>query len=350
MNIEELFKLGIEKKVSDIHIIAGYFPSIRVNRELQHLTTFPILESVLSKEWLTSILTDDQRSTLELNREFDFGYNFQDHRFRVNMYYSEGGLSGSFRLIPNTILSLSELSLPENLSSLTQLKQGFILVTGPTGEGKSTTLASLINIINNEKTKHILTIEDPIEYIYPQGKSIISQREIGQDSLSWDKALKSALREDPDVVLIGEMRDFETISSALTIAETGHLVFSTVHTNSAAQTLDRIIDVFPSTQQEQVKTQLASTLKAIISQRLIPSIDTYSSLPACEILINTPAVSAIIREGKTHLIDNVIQTSSNNGMILLEQNLIDLYRNGKISKQTAIDFAIRPQEITRLIT
>lgn len=264
-------------------------------------------------------------------------------------HYSQGGLSGSFRLIPERILTLSELNLPETLNKLTKLKQGFILVTGPTGEGKSTTLASLIDAINQSVARHILTVEDPIEYIYPKAKSIISQRELGQDTHRWDTSLKSALREDPDVVLIGEMRDFETISAALTIAETGHLVFSTVHTNSAAQTIDRIIDVFPSHQHEQVKIQLSSTLKAIVSQRLVPNIDNNNRLPACEILINTPAVASIIREGKTHLIDNVIQTSSDSGMILLENHLADLYRQGKISKQTALAYSIRPNEIKRLI-
>lgn len=349
MNIDDIFKLGIEKQVSDIHIVAGFYPSIRRIGKLEHLTSYPIMDEKLSETLLFSILNDTQKQKLVLNRELDFGYNFMEHRFRVNLYYSQGGLSGSFRLIPEKILTLSELNLPEKLADLTMYNQGFVLVTGPTGEGKSTTLASLINLINNNYAKHILTIEDPIEYIYPAGKSLISQREVGQDTLSWKDSLKSALREDPDVVLIGEMRDYETIASALTIAETGHLVFSTVHTNSAAQTLDRIIDVFPGPQQEQIKIQLASTLKAIICQRLVPTIDSLGRIPAYEVLYNTSPVSSIIREGKTHLIDNVIQTSGGSYMVLLEQSLVDLYREGKISKQSAIDFAIRSNDINRLL-
>ena len=349
MTIQDIFKIGIEKQVSDIHIVAGYFPTIRTNGELQFIASYPVIDNKISQDLLLPILNNEQRENLQLNREIDFGYNFESHRFRVNLYFSQGGLSGSFRLIPDRILTLAELNLPETLSKFTQLKQGFVLVTGPTGEGKSTTLASLIDAINQSTARHILTIEDPIEYIYPKAKSIISQREIGQDTHSWEASLKSALREDPEVVLIGEMRDYDTISAALTIAETGHLVFSTVHTNSASQTIDRIIDVFPSHQQQQVKIQLASTLKGIVSQRLIPHIEGTKRIPACEILINTAAVASIIREGKTHLIDNVIQTSSDIGMLLLENQLTDLYHQGKISKQVALAFAIRPNEIRRLI-
>ncbi len=349
MTIQDIFKLGVEKQVSDIHLVSGYYPAIRSNGELQYLTTYPVIDAQIALDLMLPILNSEQRENLELNRELDFGYNFQSHRFRVNVYYSQGGLSGSFRLIPDRIKTLIELNLPETLQRLTQLKQGFVLVTGPTGEGKSTTLASLIDAINQSTARHILTVEDPIEYVYPKAKSIISQREIGQDTHSWNASLKSALREDPDVVLIGEMRDYETIAAALTIAETGHLVFSTVHTNSASQTIDRIIDVFPSHQQEQVKIQLASSLKSIVSQRLVPNLDGNARLPVCEILINTPAVASIIREGKTHLIDNVIQTSSDMGMLLLENHLSDLYHQGKISKQTALAYAIRPNEVKRLV-
>lgn len=349
MTINDIFKIGIEKEVSDIHILVGYPPTIRVNGNLNPISEYPIIDNQLASDLLLPILNSKQQETLLTNREIDFGYDFEQHRFRVNLYYAKGELSASFRLIPSRILTIAELNLPETINSLSNTNQGFILITGPTGEGKSTTLASMIDVINQTKSKHILTIEDPIEYVYGKAKSIVSQREIGQDSHSWDASLKSALREDPDVVLIGEMRDHETIAAALTIAETGHLVFSTVHTNSAPQTIDRIIDVFPSHQQEQVRIQLASSLKAIISQRLLPNISGDGRIPACEILVNTPAVASIIREGKTHLIDNVIQTSSDLGMLLLENHLAELYRNGKISKQTALGFAIRTNEITRLI-
>jgi twitching motility protein PilT len=223
------------------------------------------------------------------------------------------------------------------------------LVTGPTGEGKSTTIAAIINEINMRYAKHILTIEDPIEYLYPQAKSIISQREIGQDTHSWSVALKSALREDPDIVVIGEMRDYDTIQAALTIAETGHLVFSTLHTNSVPQTIDRIVDVFPPRQQNQVRLQLASSLKAVVSQRLVPTIDQRTRIPAIEVLIGNPAVSSVIRENKTHLLDNIIETSSDQGMIILEKYLANLYFEGKISRETALFHSIRPVQMQKLI-
>jgi twitching motility protein PilT len=266
----------------------------------------------------------------------------------VNVYFTKGVMSASFRLIASRIKTIDELHLPTLFHSFAQIKQGLILLCGPTGEGKSSTLAAIINEINLSSAKHILTIEDPIEYMYPPAQSIISQREIGHDTHSWSIALKAALREDPDVVLIGEMRDYETVAAALTIAETGHLVFSTVHTNSSPQTIDRIIDVFPPSQQNQVRVQLSSVLKAVVSQRLVPTIDNNSRIAACEILLNNPAVSSIIREGKTHLIDNVIQTNASEGMFLLEKSLHDLALQGKINREIAQAYAIRPNEINKL--
>jgi twitching motility protein PilT len=257
-------------------------------------------------------------------------------------------MSAAFRYLEPTIKSIEDLKLPQICHSFAQLKQGLILVTGPTGHGKSTTLASIINEINLNKSFHILTIEDPIEYLYPSGKSIISQREMDLDTHSWSMALRSALREDPDVVLIGEMRDPETVASALTIAETGHLVFSTLHTNSAAQTIDRIIDAFPANQQAQVKIQLAATLKGVVSQRLIPKIDG-GRIPAVEVLIGTTAVASNIREGKTHLIDSVIQTSQDSGMIPLETSLASLVLAGTIDTETAKAYALRPEELMRML-
>lgn len=349
MDITQLLKLTIERGASDLHIVPEYYPTIRVNGELIQLKTYPIITFETTETMLFSLLNEERKENLIVNRELDFGYNFETHRFRVNIYYVKGALAGSFRLISNDIKTIEELSLPEILHSFTDLKQGFILVTGPTGEGKSTSLASIINEINVKHSKHILTIEDPIEYIYTPAKSIISQREIGQDTHSWTIALRAALREDPDVVLIGEMRDHETIAAALTVAETGHVVFSTVHTNSAAQTIDRIIDVFPPHQQQQIKIQLSSALKAVITQRLIPDITNTKRFPACEVLLNTPAVASIIREGKTHLIDNVIQTSAHEGMAYFEKNLYNMYVQGKISRDVALAYSIRPNEMKKMI-
>lgn len=255
-------------------------------------------------------------------------------------------LSAALRLIPSKIRTVEELNLPKISHKFSGLQQGFVLVTGPTGHGKSTTIASLIAEINEARPVHVLTIEDPIEYIYSAGKGIISQRELHLDTHSWEISLRSALREDPDVVLIGEMRDYETIAAAITIAETGHLVFSTLHTNSASQTIDRIVDVFPEHQQGQIRTQLASTLAGVISQRLIPAIGG-GRYPAVEILLATPAVKTVIREGKTHLIDNIIQTSADVGMIPLEVSLAALVRAGKISLDTAQGYALRPAELLR---
>lgn len=349
MNLEDLFKIAIEKNASDIHILPGYYPSVRIIGELYPLRTYEIVDGEMSQKILLPILTDEQKGNFVANREVDFGYQYGDVRFRVNMYYVKGSIAAAFRLISSKIQGIDALGLPEIMHSFVSMRQGFVLVTGPTGEGKSTSLAAVIQEINANHARHILTIEDPIEFIYPQGKSIISQRELGQDTHSWTIALKSALREDPDIVLVGEMRDYETIQAAMTIAETGHLVFSTLHTNSVPQTIDRIVDVFPPQQQNQVRIQLAATLRAVISQRLIPNVDNSGRLPACEILTSNPAVAATIRDGKTHMIDNILETSSEQGMVTLERYLSTLYAQGKITKETAVSYAIRPEQIKKYI-
>lgn len=349
LTIDELFTHTESKKASDLHIIPGYQPSIRVNGALTTLRTLPVITGKLSYEMFLSILSDQLKEQLITNKEVDFGYNHGEHRYRVNLYYVKGEVAGAFRLISTTIPSALDLGLPEILMNLPNSRQGFVLVTGPTGEGKSTTIASLVNQINMKESRHILTIEDPIEYVYPMGRSLVSQRELSQDTHSWSVALKSALREDPDVVVVGEMRDYETIQSALTIAETGHLVFSTLHTNSVPQTIDRIVDVFPPNQQNQVRIQLAASLKAIVSQRLLPTIDGNGRIPACEILFNNNAVASTIRDGKTHLIDNIMETSSEEGMVLMEKALSQLYFEGKISKDTAMQYAIRQSQIAKII-
>lgn len=349
MKLEDLLEELFKRNGSDLHIIPGYLPTIRVNGELTPLYHWQPITSALSNSLLLSILNDYQKEILINNKEIDLSYLYGNFRFRVNLYYSQKNLCGNFRLIPREIKTIENLNLPSFLHNCKNFKQGLILITGPTGQGKSTTLASIINEINLFSRKHIITIEDPIEFVYPQGKSIISQRELHEDTLSWPKALRSALREDPDVILVGEMRDYDTIQAVLTAAETGHLVFSTLHTNSTPETIDRIVDVFPSHQQNQIRNQLASTLKIILSQKLIPKIKTNERIPAVEILVNTHAVSSVIRDGKTFLIDNILQTQEQDGHILFEKYLSLLYKNNLISLETASTNAIRPLLLKQLI-
>lgn len=354
MEIKELLTLIIERNASDLHLLPGSSPVLRINGVLHPLTTFPILDGKVVENLIFSILDAEQRELLLTNKELDFstfilyGESSVHHRYRVNAYYQKGVLSASFRYISPLIRSIEDLGLPQILHKFAKLKQGFVLLTGPTGQGKSTTLAAIINEINMERAEHIVTIEDPIEYVYPKGRSIISQRELKTDTHSWEIALRSVLREDPDVILVGEMRDYETIAAALTIAESGHLVFSTLHTNSAAQTIDRIIDVFPPYQQSQVRLQLSMVLSGIVCQKLIPS-TTSGRVPALEVLIATSSVRNTIREAKTPLIDNIIQTSSDIGMFTFETHLKDLVRTGKVTQEKAMEYAIRPEELLRLL-
>ena len=354
MDIQQLLNLTVKNKASDLHLLVGIPPTIRVDGVLNSLQNFPPVTPQMMEQMIFSVLKPEQKELLLANKELDFSFgigggSYGDMgRFRVNIYFQRGFMSGAFRYLEPTIRSVEQLKLPKIAHEFAELKQGFVLVTGPTGHGKSTTLAAIINEINMKKSAHILTVEDPIEYVYPIGKSIISQREMGQDSHSWGYALRSALREDPDVVLVGEMRDPETISSAITIAETGHLVFSTLHTNSASQTIDRMIDSFPSNQQSQIRVQLASSLKGIISQRLLPQING-GRVPAVEVLVGTNAVSTNIREGKTHLIDSIIETSTDVGMISLESSLSSLVLAGNISLETAKGYALHPDDLLRMI-
>lgn len=349
MSIEDLFDLTIKKNASDLHLIPGYYPTLRINGQLVSLVELSILNANDIENLIIPLLNETNKNLLFTNKELDFSHSFKSFRFRVNYYYSRGLLAASFRLIPNKIKTLKELYLPPVLEKLIHFNQGLVLVTGQSGQGKSTTLASIINLINNSHHKHIVTIEDPIEYVYPASKSIISQREIGNDTLHWRYALKSVLREDPDVILIGEMRDQETIRSALNISETGHLVLSTLHTTTSSQTIDRIIDVFDSEEQSQIRLMLSANLKAIICQKLIYSEKYNQRFPACEILFNNSAISNLIREGKTYLIDNVILTSSQESMILLEKSLFDLYQNGIITKDQAIINSFRQSQIKKLL-
>lgn len=349
MNIHDIMDMLINQNGSDIHIIVGTPPMIRIHGDLLPVEGTPTLNSEHAENLIFPIMTQEQKDFVTVNKELDFGYQFKDRgRFRVNVYHTQGTLAAAMRLIPTQIKTIEELQLPPVVHEFTRYSQGLVLLTGPTGEGKSTTLAAMIDEINSTRSEHIVTIEDPVEFLYKPKKSIISQREVNHDTHSWGVALKSVLREDPDVVLIGEMRDYETIAAAITIAETGHLVFATLHTSSAAQTIDRIIDVFPAHQQSQMRQQLAATIKAIVAQRLLPAIGG-GRVPALEILVATPAVSNLVREQKTHQIDSVIQTSADQGMVLFETYLQQLVQRGAISKETAFEHAFRTEDIHRLL-
>lgn len=354
MEIAELLERVVKQNASDLHFLVDSPPILRVDGELQAVPGLSPLTPPQVEELVFSILTPEQKELFLANKEIDFSYPFAGEgfkelaRFRVNAYFERGHVSAALRHIPLKIRTIEELNLPKICHEFTKLRQGFILVAGPTGHGKSTTLAAIINEINLSRTCHIVTVEDPIEYVYLAGKSLVSQREMRLDTHSWEIALRSALREDPDVVLIGEMRDFETVAAALTIAETGHLVFSTLHTNSAAQTIDRIIDIFPEYQQSQVRMQLSLVLEAVVSERLLPQIGG-GRIPACEIMLSTPALRTNIREGKTHLIDNVIQTSHELGMMTLETSLAYLVKTGKVTLETAQSYALRSEDLMRLL-
>lgn len=349
MNIQQLLELTIEKNASDLHLAVGFPPTMRVHGQLSPVAGMNTATPEEMETVVSEMLNLSQKEIFQKEMELDFSFQFIDKgRFRVNLYRQKGQLAAALRLIPLKIRTLEELSAPPILKKLPDLKQGFVLITGPTGQGKSTLLAAFINQINQSRPVHIITIEDPIEYVYPPGQALISQREMYNDTKSWTGALKYALREDPDVVLIGEMRDLETISSAMTIAETGHLVFATLHTNSAAQSVDRIIDVFQENQQPQIRLQLASTLEAIISLRLVPTINPGRVL-ATEILFATPATRNIIREGKTYMIDNLIQTSAELGMVSLESSLAELVKSGTISTEEALKYALQPELLGKLL-
>ncbi len=354
MDLQQLLGLVLKSNASDLHIMPGLPPGLRVDGVLSYVSQFGSMSPETVSSMIYGLLTPEQKDLLVANKELDFSLGYGGGiygdlgRFRINAYFQRGQLCGAFRFLPKTIKTIEDLHMPRICHTFANLRQGFVLVTGPTGQGKSTTLASIINEINMTRSAHILTIEDPIEYVYPNGKSMISQREMKIDTHSWSMSLRSALREDPDIVLIGEMRDPDTMAAAMTIAETGHLVFSTLHTNSASQSIDRIIDSFPEHQQTQIRTQLSFTLKGIISQRLIAQI-AGGRIPAVEILVGTPAVASNIRDGKTHLIDSIIQTSQDVGMITLDNSLSQLVLSGAISLDTAKSYSLHPEELLRMV-
>lgn len=338
-NLNELLDFVIAQAGSDLHIFAGGPPMVRVSGALLAVSRYKALEPSETEEMLKSIVPPARWETFQENQTIDLAYTHgTSHRFRVNGYYVQGTVAMAFRLIPHSVSTFNELNLPSILEVFTQREQGFFLCVGPVGQGKSTTLAAMLDRINETRTEHILTIEDPVEYLFTPKKSLIHQREVHIDAPNFHTALQAAFREDVDVIMVGEMRDLETISAAVTAAETGHLVFSTLHTNNAAQTIDRIIDMFPGEQQTQVRIQLAGSLVGIFSQRLIPRV-SGGLIPAYELLINNNAVSTLIRDSRTHEIDTVIQTASQEGMIDMDRSLAELVRRGEITVDSAYDYA-----------
>lgn len=349
VHIDDLLRQVVEKKGSDLHLVVGVPPVIRIDGQLTP-TAYERVTPQDSQRMSYDILTDEQIQKFESTLELDFSYSVaRVARFRVNVYKEKGAVAAAFRVIPQRIPTVEELQLPQVLSDIARRPRGLVLVTGPTGSGKSTTLAAMLNQINTERSVHILTIEDPIEYLHPHKYSVVNQRELGADTKSFAAALKSALRQDPDVILVGEMRDQETMALAVTAAETGHLVFATVHTNSAASTVDRIVDVFPPGQQEQIRVQLSNNLEAIITQQLLPRAGNPGRVGALEILIATPAIRNLIREGKSHQITSTIQISGKEGMQTMDQCLRDLYQAGKVTLDDAMARAMQPEELKKML-
>jgi twitching motility protein PilT len=349
-DFSEVLTRMVEVRASDVHLSPGMPPALRVRGKITPLEDYPPLTPQQTREIVYAILNNDQRKRFENHQQLDFAYSIPGvARFRVNCYFQRGAISAAFRLIPAEIKSLEDLQLPGVLNEFTRKPRGLVLVTGPTGSGKTTTLAALIDMINREREEHILTIEDPIEFMHRHQRCIVNQREIGADAEDFALALKAALRQDPDVILVGEMRDLETISTALTAAETGHLVFATLHTQSTSQTVDRIIDVFPGEQQHQVRMQLSVALQGIVTQQLLPTADGVGRVCACEIMIPTPAIRNLIREGKTHQIYSAIQTSGSTGMQTMDAHLAQLVNQQKITRKLAEARAAVPEELRRMM-
>ncbi len=350
IDFAEVLKEVVELNASDLHLTVGAPPMVRVRGELRGLEDYPQLSSKDTRDIVYSILSNDQRKRLEEEWQVDFSYSVPRFgRFRVNAYMQRASVGAAFRLIPSEIKSVDQLGLPAVIHEMVKKPRGFVLVTGPTGSGKSTSLAGMIDEINKNRKEHILTIEDPIEFLHRHQKCVVNQREIGNDAQSFSLGLKAALRQDPDVILVGEMRDLETISTALTAAETGHLVFATLHTQDTAQTIDRIIDVFPPHQQQQVRVQLSVALQGIVTQQLLPTADGSGRIAACEVLVLNAAVRNLIREGKTHQIHSVLQTGGSLGMQSMDSALAQLVRQGKITRELAESRSSTPEELRRLM-
>jgi twitching motility protein PilT len=347
--LHELMLMTARQNASDLHLAVGRRPTIRIDSVLTPLTKEAILTKEDAEGLVLALLAPEQKDRLLKLKQIDLSYNFEDKaRFRVNVYYQRGFLAAALRLIPAQIRTVEELNLPPIIHDFAKLNQGFVLVVGPAGHGKSTTLAAVLDEINHKRTEHIITIEDPIEYLFAQDRCIISQREVGQDTTSFHEALRAVLRQDPDVIMIGEMRDPETIATAMTASETGHLVFSTLHTNSASQTIDRIIDSFPPEQQGQIVSQLASTLVAIVSERLVPRLGG-GRIPAMEIMLANSAIRNLIRERKIYQIDLVIETSVQEGMMSLNRSLVSLIKKKEVSLEQAEGYSLNPAELRILL-
>ena len=337
--VKSLLRLVAQQNASDLHLVVGRYPTLRIDGKLCPLSQEKVLTDKDTKAFSNIILNEDKKEELLKNGQVDLSYNLENKaRFRTNVFFQKGYISIAMRFITSKVRTLEELNLPPNLYDFTKFSKGLFLITGPIGHGKSTTLAALIDYINHNSDKHIITIEDPIEYVYEQDRCIINQREVGRDAKSFSRALRAVFREDVNVVLIGEMRDLDTISTAITAAEIGHLIFATLHTNDSAQTVDRIIDIFPSHQQNQIRSQLANVLLGVVSQRLIPKLEG-DRIPALEIMIKNHAVENLIREGKTYQIDNVIETSLKEGMISMDRSLLNLVREGIITIDNAMNYA-----------
>ena len=350
LHINDLLALVIEWRGSDLHLTATSPPVVRVNGDLRPIPDLPELNGSQIRQMVYSILTQKQREKFENELELDTSYALPGKgRFRVNVFLQRDSVGCVMRAIPYEIVPLDALGLPEAVSQFAQMTRGLVLVTGPTGSGKSTTLASLIDIVNRERSVHIMTVEDPIEFLHTHKRSLINQREVGEDTHSFAAALKHVLRQDPDVILVGEMRDLETISTALTAAETGHLVFATLHTQDAPQSIDRVIDVFPAHQQQQVRVQLAAALQGICTQQLVPTRDGNSRLIACEVMVATPAVRNLVREGKTHQIYSMLQAGGRYGMVTMDMSLVQLVRSGRVSMDTALERCGNEEDFRRLM-
>ena len=347
--LNELLTACAKQNASDLHIAVGRRPTLRIDGVLVALQKEPIMTPEAAEGIIGEMITAEQKEKLITQRQIDFAYSFEDKaRFRVNVYFQRGYLAAALRLIPSRIKTIEELNLPPLLHDFAKLSQGFVLIVGPAGHGKSSTLAALLDEINHTRSDHIITIEDPVEYLFTQDKCIVSQREVGSDTQGFHSALRTVLRQDPDVVMIGEMRDTVSISTAMTAAETGHLVLSTLHTNSASQTIDRIIDSFPAEQQGQVTSQLAATLVAIVSERLLPRV-SGGRIPGMEVMIVNPAIRNLIRERKTYQIDLVIETSLQEGMVTLNRSLVNLVKNKEISLESAELYSLNPAELRILL-
>ncbi len=347
--LAELMVLAGQQGASDLHLSVGRHPTVRIDGNLLPLSNEPILTPEMVAGLISALLVPEQQEKLIEEKEIDFAFSYEDKlRFRVNVYFQKGYLAAALRLIPAKIRTVEELNLPPILHEVATYHQGFFLVVGPAGHGKTTTLAAVVDEVNHKRMDHIITIEDPIEYIFAQDRALIDQREVGIDTLSFNKGLRSVLRQDPDIIVIGEMRDAESISIALTAAETGHLVLSTLHTNSASQTIDRIIDTFPADQQNQIRAQLATTLLGTVSERLVPRI-RGGRIPACEVMIANPAIKNLIREKKSYQIDLVIETSTQEGMISLNRSLVELIKRREISLEVAEAYSLNPSELRQLL-